>query len=223
MILFLVFTGIQLNAQDCDFYFPHEKGTTIETTDYDKKGDVTGTITATIIDNTTIGSAQVVKVASEYKSAKGDATSKQEYTVKCENGEFYINMDSYLNPQSMSAYQNMDINVESDQMTLPSNLKAGQILGNGRVTAKIVNSGINIMTINVDITNRQVVGFEKVTTPAGTFDCVVISYDVETKLMLKMKMSGKQWFSKNIGVVKTETYNKKGKLEGTSLITKISK
>jgi len=123
----------------------------------------------------------------------------------------------------MSAYQNMDVTVEVDQMTMPANLKAGQILGNGRVTAKVVNSGINIMTINVDITNRKVDGFEKVTTPAGTFDCVVISYDVETKLMLKVKMSGKQWFAKNVGVVKTETYNKKGKLEGSSLITKISK
>ncbi|MDF1550733.1 MAG: hypothetical protein P1P88_23120 [Bacteroidales bacterium] len=215
--------GTALNAQDCDFYFPHEKGTTIETTNYDKKGDETGKSTATILENTTIGNATVVKVASEYKDVKGDSTLKHEFTVKCENGEFYINMDSYLNQQSMSAYQNMEVDIDVEQMTLPSNLKAGQILGNGRVTAKVSNSGINIMTMNVDITNRKVDGFEKVTTPAGTFDCVKISYDMEMKMMFKIKMSGVQWFAKNVGAVKTESYNKKGKLEGSSLITKIIK
>lgn len=218
----ILFAYNEVNAQDCDFYFPNKKGTKIETTNYDKKGKETGVGISTILENKKTAEGQFVKVASEFKAKGSDSTYRQEYTVECKNGEFYINMDSYLDKNAMGAYQNMDIEVETEQMTLPSNLKAGQVLNNGRVTAKVVNNGIKILTINTFITDRKVEGFEKVTTPAGTFDCVKISYTIETKMMFKIKASGKQWFAKNIGAVKTDTYNKKGKLEGTSLITKIT-
>jgi hypothetical protein len=132
-------------------------------------------------------------------------------------------MDAYLDKNSMAAYQNMDIKVDVEQMTLPSNLKAGQVLNDGRVTAEISNNGIKILTINTLITDRKVEGFEKVTTPAGTFDCVKITYTLETKMMFKITMSGAEWFAKDVGVVKTEAYNKKGKLESSSMITKIEK
>ena len=41
--------------------------------------------------------------------------------------------------------------------------------------------------------------------------------------MFKVKMSGIEWIAKNIGVVKSESYNKKGKLESSTLLTKITK
>ncbi|NJO92883.1 MAG: hypothetical protein HC831_30865 [Chloroflexia bacterium] len=216
-----VFIPKGLMAQDCDFYFPDKEGTKVETTNYDKKGKETGTSAITILENKKTSEGQLVKVASEFKGASSDSVYKQEYTVECKNGEFYINMDSYLDQNSMQAYKNMEVEVETEQMILPSNLKAGQILNNGRVTAIVKNNGIKIFTLNTSITDRKVDGFEQVTTPAGTFDCVKISYTIEIKVMLKVTMTGIQWFAKNIGAVKTETYNKKGKLESSSMITKI--
>lgn len=225
IIIVFLFTSMfatnLVQAQNCDFYFPTKKGSLIETTNYDKKGRVTGVATSTVIDFSENGGAQTVKVASEFKSAESDSVMKAEYTVKCENGEFYINMDNFLDKNAMSAYKNMEIKVDYDQMTLPSNLQIGQTLGDGRVTAKIANSGVNLMTINVLITNRKVAGNESVTTPAGTFDCIKISYDVESKIIFKVKSSCAQWFAKDVGIVKTETYDKKGRLETSSLITKI--
>ena len=44
----------QVKAQDCDFYFPNEKGVVIETTSYDKKGKETGVGTTTILENNII-------------------------------------------------------------------------------------------------------------------------------------------------------------------------
>jgi hypothetical protein len=217
----LLFVYNEVKAQDCDFYFPNKKGSLIETTYFDKKNKETGVATFTILENKKTADGQEVKVASEFKAAEGDYESKQEYSLVCKGGEFYINMDSYLDKNSMSAYKNMDIEVDVDQMTLPANLKAGQILNDGRVTAKILNNGVKIITINTLITDRKVEGFEKVTTPAGSFDCVKISYTLETKMMFKIKMSGAEWFAKGVGAVKTESYNKKGKLESSSMITKL--
>lgn len=212
-----------LKSQDCEFYFPVEKGTKVEMTDYDKKGKVTGVGTSTVIEKLQVGAAQEVKVAVEYKATGTDKPFTSEYSVKCENGEFYINMNNFLDKNALAGYQNMDITVDAEQMTLPSKLTAGQVLGNGRVTAKIASSGVNLMTMNTLITNRKVEGFESVTTPAGTFDCVKITYDLEAKVMFKVNMSCKQWYAKNVGAVKTENYDKKGKLESSQMITKISK
>jgi len=218
-----LFVKQNLKSQDCEFYFPVEKGTKIEMTDYDKKGEVTGVGTSTVIDKLQLGAVQEVKVSLEYNAKGNDKPFTSEYSVKCENGEFYINMNNFLDKNAMSGYQNMDITVDADQMTLPSKLTAGQVLGNGRVTAKIASSGVNIMTMNTLITNRKVEGFESVTTPAGTFDCVKISYDIEAKVLFKVNMSCKQWYAKNVGAVKTENYDKKGKLVSSQMITKISK
>ena len=213
----------QVKAQDCDFYFPNEKGVVIETTSYDKKGKETGVGTTTILENNTTESGQFIKAQAAYKAKGVDSIFKQEYTLECKNGEFYINMDTYIDQNSMSAYRNMEIEADVEQMTLPSNLKKGQQLNNGRVTLKIKNNGIKILTINTVITDRKVEGFEKATTSAGTFDCIKISYTIETKMMFKVKMSGIEWIAKNIGVVKSESYNKKGKLESSTLLTKITK
>jgi hypothetical protein len=213
----------ELKAQECDFYFPVSKGAKIEMTDYDKKGKVTGVGTSTITENLQVGNAQVVKVSVSYEATENKTPFTAEYEVKCENGEFYVNMNNFLDKNALAGYQNMDITVDADQMTIPANLKTGQVLGNGRVTAKISSSGINIMTINTLITNRKVAAEESVTTPAGSFDCVKITYDIETKMMFKVNMSCAQWMSKNVGVVKTETYDKKGRLETSQLLTKISK
>jgi hypothetical protein len=72
------------------------------------------------------------------------------------------------------------------------------------------------MTIN--ITNRKVVGIESVTVPAGTYNCYKITYDIETKLGIKVSSSAIQWMNKGAGSVKTETYDKKGKLLGSTVL-----
>lgn len=212
-----------LKAQDCDFYFPIEKGTIVETTNYDKKNKETGKVYQKVLDYTKNNGVTEVKIESQIKTKDSDSIITQEYSIRCENGEFYINMDSYLNNEALKAYQSMEIEVDVDNMTIPANLSKGQLLNDGRVSASISNSGVKLMTMTVYIKNRKVEDFEKVTTPAGTFDCVKISYDMEMKMIFKVKASAIQWFAKGVGAVKTENYNKKGKLESTSIITKITK
>ncbi|MBN1251769.1 MAG: hypothetical protein JXR51_06810 [Bacteroidales bacterium] len=213
-----------IKAQDCELYFPHEKGTIVETTSYDKKNNQSSVLKQTVLENTESAGVTTIRVKNEIVSDESENVNSSEFTIKCQNGEFYINMDSYLNQEQMSAYQGMQVDVDADALTIPANLQAGQMLNNGKVTASVKNSGIKIFSITVDITNRKVDGFEKITTTAGTFDCVKISYDAESKIgFIKVKSSSKQWFSKGVGAVKTENYDKKGNLESSSLITKITK
>jgi hypothetical protein len=76
---------------------------------------------------------------------------------------------------------------------------------------------------------RTVSGKETVTSPAGTWEAYVISYDGA----MKTKMAGiglpasnftvKEWFVPGIGVVKSETASKSGKVIGSTLLTSIKK
>ncbi len=223
IVIFSIFLVNSVKAQDCDFYFPSEKGTIVESTNYDKKNKETSKLYQKVLDYSSSNGVTEVKIENRIETEEMDSAIVNEYSVKCENGEFYINMDSYLSQEALSPYQSMEMDVETEEMTLPSNLKKGQALNDGNVSIKISNSGVKLMTMTVQVTNRKVEGFEKVTTPAGTFDCVKLSYSVEMKIIFKVKASGIQWFAKDVGVVKTENYNKKGKLESTQLITKITK
>ncbi|MCF6348980.1 MAG: DUF3108 domain-containing protein [Flavobacteriaceae bacterium] len=70
--------------------------------------------------------------------------------------------------------------------------------------------------------NGKVEKREEITIPAGTFDCYVISFETEFKMGIKRKGKTRQWLAKGVGIVKTEDYNKKGKVISKSVLTKFS-
>ncbi len=80
------------------------------------------------------------------------------------------------------------------------------------------------MNMNVIIENRKVEAKETITTPAGTFECYKISSEISSKVaFVNQKFKSVDWFAKGVGMVRTETYDKKGKLESYALLTKFEK
>jgi hypothetical protein len=60
---------------------------------------------------------------------------------------------------------------------------------------------------------------ETLNTPAGKFDCFKISQKVFMKTLGKIEINSIEWYSEDVGMVKSETYDKKGKLKTYSLLT----
>jgi hypothetical protein len=108
-------------------------------------------------------------------------------------------------------------------MMYPSGLSAGQTLDDASITISAGTGGVTIMNLTVKIINRKVVGPETVTVPAGTFDCFKITYDMETKMMFKINTSVAEYINMGAGNVKTETFDKKGKLIGSTVLTELKK
>lgn len=79
------------------------------------------------------------------------------------------------------------------------------------------------MNMTMEMVDRKVEGKESLTTSAGTFDCYVISYTTEMKMGLNTMFKNKEWIAEGVGMVKSENYNKNGKLMGYSELTKIMK
>lgn len=204
-------------------YFPDKIGSEIETTAYDKKGKITSISRFKILDLNQTERGLEIRAASEIEipDEKDAVISKSEVVFYCKDGKFYIDMEQYLKDLNMEAYESMDISIESQDMELPANPKAGDVLGNGNLTVVVRNNNIKLVTMTIEIVNRVVELIEEVTTPAGTFECFKLNYDIKSRIgFIKRNYKNSVWYAKGVGAVKTETFDKKGKLDATTLLTK---
>jgi hypothetical protein len=223
LLIFVLTPVFTILAQDCTFYFPTKEGTVIKTEYFDKKGKLTSITTQKILKKESFPDGLSIKVKTQTEIPGEDVEiPSKEIVLTCKEGKFYVNMDNYMGDVDLDAYENMDIIVESENVTIPRNPKAGDLLGDGSITITVKNEDITLITITVKISNRKVETIEKVTTPAGTFECFKISYDIETKMLLTVKAKAAEWYAVDIGLVKSESYNKKGKLRGYSILSSIS-
>ena len=74
--------------------------------------------------------------------------------------------------------------------------------------------------MSVETTDRKVIGKETITTPAGSFNCFVITSTTDMKMGMSQRSTSKQWITEKVGTVKSENYDKNGKISGSSLLTK---
>jgi len=207
-------------AQDCKLFFPDNIGTLREMTNYDKKDRVTGRVHQTISNKNVSGGNISMDVVTVIYDDKDEELNRSKVTVGCENGVFKIDMSDYLG-EMLEAYQEMDVEMKGDNLQFPPDISVGDQLPEGTINIKVSNSGITMVNMDVTIKNRKVERKEKITTPAGSFDCFKISYDTEAKTnFLTVNTSGVEWIAEGVGVIKIENYNKKGKLSSYSLLTK---
>lgn len=82
---------------------------------------------------------------------------------------------------------------------------------------------LSIISIAVTGEERKITGSEKLQTPAGTFDCFVIEETITSKAMMQKDVEKNiSWYAYGIGLVKEETYDKKGRLVSTTLLNSIN-
>lgn len=108
--------------------------------------------------------------------------------------------------------------IESTDMQFPSGMTVGQQLKDASIQLSL--DGPVPVNMVSNISNRKVESRESVTTPAGTFDCYKISYDLFSKVSI-VKTEGRvvEWYAPGVGLVRSESYNKKDKLLGFNELT----
>ena len=99
----------------------------------------------------------------------------------------------------------------------------GKALEDANLAIVMNMSGIK-MRVSVDQTDRKVEKKESITTPAGTFECYLIT---ETNTMKTMgtpqETHNKLWLAEGVGMVKQESYKKNGNLMTRMELTKFNK
>ncbi len=100
------------------------------------------------------------------------------------------------------------VDINSKVPVIPADLEVGMELDCG----EIIVTAAGLKTTQT-IESHKVVARENLTVPAGAFDCFVVE-QVYTAQVAFVKVKGIQkiWYARGVGNVKTEIYNKKGKL-----------
>lgn len=219
-ITILLFAYSAFAQTDCRPYVPLDKGTKWELTSYNEKGKELGKISSELLDKVESGNTVTFKIRSVSTDDKGKTTFSNEYEAYCKNGKFEFNMAFKMDGSTMQAYQDMDMKVDASDLEIPSmNEKPGTTLPDGTLTVSIGN----ILNMSVNIVDRKIEAKETIITPAGSFDCLVLTQTVNTKMLVKIEASSKEWYAEGVGMVRSESYNKKGKLSGYSELTKLEK
>lgn len=220
-VLLAILMSIHANGQDCSKYYPLTVGTKYEITSYDKKGKAesvcTNEVTAFSDNRATVNSSVLILKDSV-------ETLKAQLHFTCTDDGITIDLNDMLEEQMKSESSGDDVIVEItgiDQV-LPNELSEGQSLPDAKTDILIKSESIK-MEFYVNNTNMKVGGKETLTTPAGTFDCVVITADVEAKIFFIHKNGiQKTWIAEGVGLVKEENYNRKGKLQDYQELTSFS-
>lgn len=224
LISSLLFASLGLLAQnDCRPFIPQEVGTLWEITNYTPKGKEDGMITYELLDKQVDGTNVTYTVQTLTYDKKGEEVFSTTFEAYCTDGKFEFDMAYKMDGGAMQSYQDMDMEIDASKYEIPDlDAAPGTQLPDGTMDVRIVVGGAMNINMNVAITDRVIENPETITTPAGTFDCVVMSQNVRTKMIVNIQAASKEWYAEGVGVIRTESFNKKGKLTGYSELTNIS-
>ena len=211
--------GIALGQSNCSHYYPLVDGANFQYTSYDRKGNEDGKMSYKVTQVNGSGDNVSATMVMQLEDKKGN-TYDSEYQVTCDGDKVKIDFKSLMNEQMLRQMGDMEVEVSGTDVELPGNLGVGQELPDGNVSVQMKMGGAMNMNMNVETINRKVEKEETVTTPAGTFECYVIYSETRTKMMMaNQTMPSRVWLAKGVGMVKQESYNKKGTLIASMELT----
>ncbi len=223
-LLFVLIVSTGFSQTNCKPYVPVSKGTTWEITNYSPKGKETGKVAYELVDKIETGDDVTFTIKAISYDKKGKETYSNQYEAHCVNGKFQFDMAFKIDGATMQSYQNMDVDIDASEFEVPSmDVSPGTKLNDGTLTVKIGGNSVSMLQMTIHITDRNVEAIEQIETPAGAFKCLKLSQKINTKMIVKLESTSKEWYAEEIGIVRSETYNKNGKLTGYSELTKLNK
>lgn len=224
LILVLTLAVQVVVAQNCEDISPYKEGMSLEYTNYNKKGKEKSIDSYVVKSVTTINGELSIDIETTIEEGKKNTTTHNQ-TLKCVNGNFYVDMSDYMAHQTEDQKSTLELKAEGDFVEFPANLKEGMSLKDGNLELKIGGGegGSSLAFANMKVLNRKVLQESDFSTKAGEFNAYKMSFDyIFTIGFLKIRGSGIEWYVKGVGIVKTESYTKKGKLRWTRELTKMN-
>lgn len=202
-------------ATGCTSFFWFKEGTVAEYSIKDATGKETSHTTSTVT-NVKNGNGEMV---ADFTTSMGGGKAISA-TYKCDGDKIYMDMKSLFekNFSALAEKGGMQLEINDAYLSFPSNMKPGDELEGTTIKVIAKKDGKPVMTTINEIKDRKVESIEKISTPAGSWDCLKINEtNVTTSEMMGKSLPGKEerttyWFAPEVGMVKTANYNKDGKL-----------
>ncbi len=190
------------------------KGAVIQGISYDDKDKETARQTTTITDVTSAGGITTATAKIEM-TMPGREVKTSTMTYKCDGTNLSMDLNALV--QSYAVFSKAKVSASSIQF--PLNLSTGQTLPEASYTVSMDRGG-KTMEIKTTYKDRTVGPKQKITTPAGSWNCYEVNsvaesetpgMDERTKKIMesmkdKLKVRMVMWYAPDFGIVKTDTY-----------------
>lgn len=217
LIALAVLVITPMTAQDsCSQFYPTEEGKTHIIHQLDKRERLSTIVEYTV----TEASSRGLTIGMKLKDKREKLITEASFKAICDGGTTRLDPASIMSAQ-MQQYEGMEYSITGDDIFFPNELALEQTLPDASVTMK-VDAGMMNITSTVTMTDRKVERKESVTTPAGTFDCYVITYTNTLQMGLSRTMHTTQWIAQGVGMVQEETRKSNGNLITKSILQAIN-
>ncbi|TGE28756.1 TapB family protein [Hymenobacter metallicola] len=156
---------------------------------------------------------------------KSRLLNMQDLTFSCRQDTSFIDGMSEFKPESIRSFRDRKLEYAPVALAWPHQPKVGSQLPAGGSQVQVSSSVVDIAKVSSFVRKRKVVsGPAPVTTPAGTFSCYKIESEHEDATQARKDMVMRStykvvdYYSPSMGIVKTEVYDKKGKLSQTRIL-----
>ena len=227
-LMFTVVTSVVLMAQDCQTFLFMTNNAEVQMTIYDKKGKPSGVQTWKVGEVKKDGTDFVSTINTSFKDEKGKEIANSSGTYKCNGGILQADMKMAMPQQQVETMKPTEAKMTGAYLEYPYNMSVGQQLKDAQMNVDMDMKNGMVSKVSFKEINRKVDAKEQITTPAGSWEAYIIKYDgnMRTEMAgigIPFNFSVKEWFVPGVGIVKSETYTKGGKLAGSSMITAIKK
>lgn len=208
----------------CNPYFNFEVGKKWTYQNYDAKDKSTGRHEISVHSFFETSGGFIARLKSTIYDKKGKELFNSELEYKCEDGIMYVDMNRFVSTEQLQAFGAYEMQMESENLEIPNQLEPGMELGDGSITITASNSPIS-MTMNVTISNRKVEAEEEIEVPAGTYNAFKFTSDTGTRIKMGMSIERNyksvQWYAEDVGMIRSESYDDRGRLQGYSVLSSI--
>lgn len=166
-----------------------------------------------------------VQIKSGIYDTKNRLLHSQDLTYRCRRDTSFTDGLSELSFENLRRFRDRRLAFAPVPLAWPNQPTVGSELPGGGVTVAVSSSVVDIAKVFSKVQKRRVVSdMSPVATPAGTFPCYKIESERESgtlaraDMLLRTTNKVVDYYSPNVGIVKTEVYGKNGKLEQTRVL-----
>lgn len=220
LVISLLLCGTIAEAQE--IFFPSTVGVVLEYKNYDKKEKETGTTRYTITEVTKRGNDRDITYLMEKMDLNNTLEFENKMTLHIKDDNIHVDMGMIIKQAILKRKGDMPkgFKISGTDIVTPSNINAGDTLPNSQVDMTM-KKGILKINVSMKLTDRLVESVANKGVKAGNFEAYKMTSKMEVKAMgIKTNMQTTEWQARGIGMIRSETYDGKGKLESyTELVS----
>ncbi|QIL74585.1 hypothetical protein [Hymenobacter sp. HDW8] len=165
-------------------------------------------------------------VKSGFYDVRNRLIRMQDLTYGCRQDTTFTDGMSEIEFKNLSSFRDRRLAYTPVGLAWPNQPTVGTMLPGGGVSVQVSSTAVNIAQVNTTVRRRRIVsGPAPLVTPAGTFQCYKVESEREAStapredMVMRTRTRVVDYYSPAVGIVKTEVYNKNGKLAETRLLT----